>query len=88
MSAKEGDLKIWWMPKASSERFEMPADTPEEAVKMLTVLAKCNKFEHEHGIKPDCRVACGLSVFEGGEWVEWTHPETGMDLIEYICRVE
>lgn len=81
---KEGDLKIWHVPQIPGQPFEVPVSTPEEGAKLLDVLADYDAFQYEHSIKPDYCNAGGLSVFEDGEWVDWTHPETGMDLDEYI----
>ena len=81
---KEGDLKIWWIPQVPCDPFEVPVSSVEEAAKLLDVLARYDEFQYEHSIKPDYSNAGGLAVLEGGEWIDWEHPETGMSLEEYM----
>lgn len=76
---KEGDLKVWWVPQVPMEAFEFPVSSTEEAAKFLNVLAEYDAFQMLNNVKPDYSNAGGLSVFEDGEWVDWSNPETGED---------
>lgn len=73
---KEGDLKIWWIPQVPMTAFEVPVKSPEEAAKIMVVLADYDIFQFENRVKPDYSNAGGLCVFESGEWVDWEDPET------------
>ena len=81
--SKEGDLKVWWIPQVPGKAFEVPVDTPEEAIKILDTLAKYDLFQLKNNIKPDYCNTGGLNVFEEGEWSTWYHMETGEDIDEY-----
>lgn len=78
--AKEGDLRVWWIPQVPMPAFNVPVATPHEAAKLLDVLAKYDLFQLEHNIKPDYSNTGGLSVFEDGEWSEWYDEESGEDI--------
>lgn len=78
--AKEGDLKVWWIPQVPGKPFEVPVSSVEEAKKLLDVLAKYDAFQFENRIKPDYCNAGGLVVYEiervdgmdqRGDWVDW-----------------
>lgn len=80
---KEGDLKVWHIPQVPMKAFEVPVSTPEEAVKVLDILAKYDAFQFENDVKGDYSNAAGLQVFEGGEWMEWEDPETFDNIDEW-----
>ena len=73
---KEGDLRVWWCPQVPCEAFHVPVDTPDEAAKILGILAGYDAFQLENLIKPDYTNVGGLEVFEPDEnnkleWCEW-----------------
>jgi len=73
---KEGDLQVWWMPQVSMKAsFDVDVQTPQEAYKLLQVLANYDLFQFENNIKPDYSNAGGLNVFEDGEWCSWYDEE-------------
>lgn len=80
---KEGDLRVWWIPQVPMNPFRVDVETPEQAKKILDVLAKYDMFQYENNVKPDYCNAGGLEVFEDGEWTEWYHPDTGESIDEY-----
>lgn len=81
--AKDGDLRVWWVPQVPMKAFYVPVESPQEATKLLETLARYDLFQYNNNVKPDYANAGGLEVFEGGEWVEWYHPETGEDIDEW-----
>lgn len=82
---KEGDLRIWWIPQIGcGAQFNVDVESPEEAKKLLTVLASYDMFQLEHRIKPDFCNAGGLCVYEsdgdgGFDWCDW-YDENGYDV--------
>lgn len=80
-----GALRVWHIPQVPGKPFYVPVATPQEAKKILDVLAKYDQFQFEHNIKPDYCNAAGLEVYEAdtGEgapgWCEW-HDENGNDI--------
>lgn len=86
---KIGDLRVWHIPQVPGNAFHVPVTSPEEAKKVIDLLANYDLFQLESRIKPDfCNVA-GLEVYETdsgyGEpgWCEWCDPETGVDIDEW-----
>lgn len=77
----EGDLRVWHIPQVPGKPFYVPVQSPEEAIKVLDILADYDQFQFQNNIKPDYCNASGLEVFEGGEWVEW-YNEDGEDIDE------
>jgi hypothetical protein len=80
---KTGDLRVWWIPQIPGKPYHVSVETPEEAKKLLSVLAKYDIFQYENKIKPDYCNAGGLECFSqdgDGEWCEWYAPETGDDI--------
>ncbi len=86
--AKEGDLRVWWVPQVPMKAFEVNVKTLEAAKLLLDTLADYDLFQYKNNIKPDYANAGGLSVFEDGEWCDWYHPETGDDIDEYFQEEE
>ena len=78
--AKDGDLRVWWIPQVPMEAFNVDVKTPHEAVKLLVVLAEYDLFQLKHKVKPDYSNAGGLNVFENGEWCEWYDEDSGEDI--------
>lgn len=79
---KTGDLKVWWIPQIPMKQFEVPVESPKEAVLILNTLADYDIFQLENNIKPDYCNTGGLSVFEDGEWTEW-YSEDGDSIDEW-----
>jgi len=84
--SKEGDLMVYWIPQIGADipRFDTPVDSIEAGWLLIDTLAMYDLFQYENRIKPDYANAGGLLVFEGGEWLEWEHPETGIDIREHM----
>lgn len=83
-----GDLRVWWCPQIPMTRFFVDVASPQEAKKLLDVLADYDMFQFENNVKGDYCNAGGLEVFEDVDeegdlaWYEWSHPETGEDIDE------
>ena len=73
--AKDGDLKVWWIPQIPGKPFEVLVANIGEAQRLLKVLADYDIFQFENKIKPDYCNAGGLLVHEDGEWTDWTDPD-------------
>lgn len=72
-------LRIWWIPQVPMEPFRVEVESPEEAKKLLNILADYDIFQFENNVKPDYCNAGGLEVFEDGEWTDW-YSEDGEDI--------
>lgn len=79
----EGELRVWHIPQVPMKAFEVQVASPEEAIKVLDVLAQYDLFCWHNRVRGDYSNAAGLNKFSGGEWEEWWHPETGDDIDEY-----
>lgn len=81
--AKEGDLKIYWIPQVPMQAFEMPVQSIDEAALLLWTLGAYDLFQLEHNVKPDFCNAGGLVIYKDGDWEDWynegEHPEYCMD---------
>lgn len=75
-------LQVWHVPQVPMKAFRVDVSSPQEAKKILDVLANYDIFQFENHIKPDYCNAGGLEVFEDGEWSEWADPETGESIDE------
>lgn len=81
--AKEGDLKVWWIPQLPGKAFEVLVASVEEAKKLLNVLAEYDAFQFTNRIKGDYCNAGGLAVYEielvdgmgRGDWVDWSNED-------------
>jgi hypothetical protein len=88
---ENGALQVWWIPQIPGKPFYVDVATPEEAQKIMSVLAKYDIFQYENKIKPDYCNAGGLRCFnqEGvgtayeQEWAEWYDEETGDDIDQW-----
>ena len=85
--AKDGDLRVWWVPQVPMQAFIVHVDSVADGVKIMDVLADYDIFQYENKVKPDyCNVG-GLNVFDAsdytdsdeGSWVDWYDYETGED---------
>lgn len=77
----KGQLQVWWIPQVPGTPFTVDVDTPQEAKKLLDVLARYDAFQFEHRIKPDYCNAGGLRQWDGSEWEEW-QDDNGDDIDE------
>lgn len=91
-----GDLCVWHIPQLPMEGFMVPVSSPEEAHKVLNILAEYDLFQFENNIKPDYCNAQGLNQYfvysekdkaDGLEtgWETW-YSDEGEELDEYIER--
>lgn len=86
-----GDLRVWHIPQVPMDAFYVPVGSPEEAAKVLNVLANYDIFQYQKRVKPDYCNAAGLEVYEEGGsedgtapgWVEWHCPDSGNDIGEW-----
>ena len=79
---KEKKLRVWWIPQIPlNNSFYVEVATPQEAKKVLDILADYDLFQLKNNIKPDYSNAGGLEVFEDGEWSEW-YSENDEDIDE------
>lgn len=93
MEAKEtkiGALRVWHIPQIPGKPFRVPVASPEDAQRVLGLLADYDLFQFKNKIKPDYCNAQGLEVYEadGGEgepdWCEWCDEETGYEINEWV----
>lgn len=88
-----GALRVWHIPQVPGAIFHVGVDTPQEAQRVLKMLADYDDFQFKHRIKPDYCNASGLEVFaaeaDAGEgspgWIEWLDPETDADIDEWVA---
>lgn len=94
---KAGDLAVWHIPQIPMNPFWVPVSSPEEANKVLNILAEYDLFQLENHIKPDYSNAQGLDqyfVYTEKEhadklpdgWETW-YSDEGEELDEYIERI-
>lgn len=81
-------LRVWHIPQVPMKPFYVPVETPEEAIKILDVLADYDLFQLEHNIKPDYCSIQGLQEWDEEEqdWLEWS-TEDGVEIREYADEV-
>lgn len=80
-------LRVWHVPQIPCRTFYVPVSTPEEAIKILDVLANYDLFQLENNIKPDYSNAQGLEEWSEAEqdWLEW-NSEDGLEIKEHKAR--
>ncbi|MCP5014403.1 MAG: hypothetical protein GY938_03865 [Ketobacter sp.] len=83
----EGDLRVWHIPQIPGNLFIVDVATPEEAHKIINMLADYDAFQYENRIKPDYSNASGLDVLEDGDWFTW-YDTDGFDLREHINNLK
>ncbi len=86
---KAGDLQVWWIPQVGARGippFQVDVPTVEAGVLLLATLARYDKFQLDHRIKPDyCNTGglrrwCDDSDGDGYPgWENWYDEETGND---------
>jgi hypothetical protein len=78
----EKKLRVWWKPQIPMDAsFYVSVKTPEEAKKILDILADYDAFQFNEKIKPDYSNAGGLEELNDGEWTDW-YSEDGEDIDE------
>lgn len=73
----KGDLRVWWIPQVPmQESFHVKVSSPQEAKKILDVLAQYDLYQFDNNIKPDYCNSGGLQVEDiNGDWYEWDNDE-------------
>ena len=84
-----GKLRVWHIPQVPMKAFHVEVETPEEAIKVLDILANYDLFQFENRVKPDYCNAQGLEEWDKhkGDWCEW-YSEDGLDIKEYWDKLE
>lgn len=87
MDMMETKLRVWHVPQIPCKSFYVPVSSPDEAIKILNVLADYDLFQLDNNIKPDYSSAQGLEEWDETEqeWIEWTS-EDGLEIREYKER--
>lgn len=76
----KGSLRVWWIPQIPGTPFFVQVASPEEAKKVLNILAFYDLFQLANRIKPDYSNVGGLCVFDPADiqdgdvdsgWTEW-----------------
>ena len=88
-------LRVWWIPQIPMKAFHVDVQTPEEAEKLLNVLADYDLFQYENRVKGDYANAGGLHYWdeEESDWLEWYYDDEssefhGMDINEIMQEKE
>jgi predicted transcriptional regulator len=86
--AKEGDLRVWWIPQIPMKSFYVDVKNIEEAKLILKTLANYDLFQFKNKIKPDYSNAGGLQIFEKNhegniDWSDW-YSQDGEDIDEVM----
>lgn len=74
-------LRVWWMPQIGIDAtFYVPVKSPEEAKKVMDILAAYDCFQYNHGIKPDYANAGGVQIWseEEQEWNDWYYEDENL----------
>jgi hypothetical protein len=86
--AKQGDLRVWWIPQVPMQAFYVPVADLAQATLILDMLAQYDLFQFKHRVKPDYSNAGGLQMFdESGEWTDWYDEDSGESFDEYRERL-
>ena len=72
---KEGDLQVWWCPQCPMKSFKVDVKNTDEAILLLTTLARYDLFQYENKVKGDYANVGGLNVYEDDEWISWYNDE-------------
>ena len=86
--AKDGDLRVWWVPQVPMKSFYVGVKDVEQAKLILNALAQYDLFQWRNKVKPDYSNAGGLQIYaknyEGVmEWTDW-EDEDGEDIDEIM----
>lgn len=91
MKAKEGELRVWWIPQlgAPIPNFYWAVKSVDEAKLLLDCLAQYDLYQLKNRIKPDFSNAGGLEIYEKNyetkelEWCEWMDDD-GNDIDQHF----
>lgn len=77
-------LRVCHFPQIPCKPFTVTVESPQEAKKIMDILADYDHFQFDNNIKPDY---CNMSVFEcwdeeEQDWLEWNDEETGLEMLE------
>ena len=88
-------LRVWWIPQVPMKPFHVDVQTPEEAEKIINVLADYDHFQYENHVKGDYANTGGLEYWneEESDWTEWFCTDEssefqGLDINEIIQEKE
>jgi hypothetical protein len=83
-------MRVWWQPQVGYGTFYIPVNSPEEAAKILNLLAAYDLFQLKNNIKPDYCNAGGVQIFdeEENDWVNWEYEteDDYYDDVEKYCE--
>ncbi len=80
-------MRVWHIPQVPMKAFRVEVKTLEEAKLLVLALCEYDLFQFNNKIKPDYCNACGLEVFEDGEWLDYEDDE-GRTVEELISMDE
>jgi len=69
--AREGDLKVWWIPQVPMDAFEWRVADLAQASVLLDALAAYDDFQFWKRVKGDYCNTGGLMIFRNGDWEDW-----------------
>ena len=66
-------MRVWWKPQIDCKSFYIPVGSPEEAKKIMDILAAYDQFQFMNNIKPDFCNISGLEIWDEDEqeWFDW-----------------
>lgn len=83
---KNGDLRVVHFPQVPCRAFHVPVTSPDDAIRLMGILARYDDFQLKQRIKPDYSSAADLEVYEDGEWLTW-YDDEGDDIRAYEVRL-
>lgn len=87
---KIGALRVWHIPQVPGKPFHVYVDTPQEAQRLINVLAQYDLFQFQNLVRNDFFNASGLEQYEADNgdgqpgWCEWCDEETGGCIDEWV----
>lgn len=88
---KNNKLRVWWIPQVGQfdKAFYISVDSPEEARKVLDILAAYDAYQLQNRIKPDYCNCGGLQMYNPDiadyeDWYLETDDDYFDDIDEYI----
>ena len=83
-------LRVSHFPQIPCKPFTVDVESPQEAKKIMDILADYDQFQLDNRIKPDY---ANMSVFEywdeeEQDWLNWYDEDTGLELDEYLEMLE
>lgn len=65
------NLQVWHIPQVPGKAFRVPVESPEDAARIMAILAAYDQFQLDQGVKDDYSNAQGLDCLNGGEREDW-----------------